>query len=335
MIKTWVREVKRVTALTVLVALPAFAEEPPVEIIRMETTAMLEAKVKAAIAPEAIAKEMKLSWPAAAPTKTPQQVEAELAQRLKSRSGGSTVNIDETALRNRAAQKVPLAKPGETVALTLATGGELRGELQSYAEGAVKVSGRTVRTSALTQQSLALLDPKVNAAAREKWMQRERVRIMSVQDTTVIGGSQKLRAQLYQAAGYVYWRQQWISPVELLDKAVAYKRQKLTKELRPKIVQEVAARYGFSWQEGKWVPLKVIAEPVAATGTGIKQPPPGIPEPGAIPVPAPEAPPTPTGVTNGRRGPPAADSIEALFHIEIEGGPPGPVKVPPPIDIRI
>ena len=128
----------------------AIAAEPPVDVIKMESTALLESRLNKAVNPEAVAKDLRLSWPVAKPTKTAAEIEAELARRLQARAGGSgPAEIDEAELQRRAVAKVPLAGPGDQVVLSLATGGELRGELQRYAEGMVKVGGRTMRSSAL------------------------------------------------------------------------------------------------------------------------------------------------------------------------------------------
>ena len=239
-----------------MLGLTVSAAEPPVDVIRMESEALLEVQLKRQVDPQKIAKEMKLPWPVTEASKTVQQIQQELARRNNAPvQKGPAAVIDEAELKARAVEKYPVAKSGDMVALQLRTGGSLKGTLALDASGVIKVGGRPVRLSALTPETLLMLDPSENQKARGDWIARERARLNSVAGTTVIGGNRKLEAELYRGAGYLRWRNQWVSMSDLLQRAVDYRREEAAKKLRPAVIQEVAGRYGFKWTDGKWEPL--------------------------------------------------------------------------------
>jgi hypothetical protein len=212
-----------------------------------------------------LAKHLKLQYPITEPTMTEADIQARINVALKQEMAKHRERSPEE-IETAARKRYPLFKVGDEVAIRNRRGQTLRGTLRENTVRFVKIDDRLYSKVDLSEESLLAIDEERNAAMVKRYISNQiNIQLDRAKNTRAVL-EDSLGRKLRLEAGYARYRGRWMTAQALFDRALAWKRGQLAQQYRPEVEARVYTRFGYSREEGKWIPpADAVAAALVAT----------------------------------------------------------------------
>ena len=212
----------------------------------------------------ALAKQVKIRYPITEPTMTEADIQAKIELAVQEEMAKHTMRSPEE-LEAAARERYPLYKIGDEVVIYTRRGQALRGTLREISSRFVKIDDRPYSKIDITKESLQMLDEEHNANMVKRYISNQTNIQADREKNTRAVLNDSLGRKLRLEAGYARFKGRWITGREYFDRALVWKRGQLAKQYRPEIEARVYGRFGYTREEGKWVPPAAGTEAIVAT----------------------------------------------------------------------
>lgn len=207
---------------------------------------------------ELIARDIGLQWPVNSPRRSLAEVEKAI-QETADAAAETTFplvtlkNIEEEANRTFRAFAI-----GDEVQLHLKPGVPggplLRGKFRERYPGRVKIAFRMVSASDIVEEDRIRLYPEECETRRQAYIRTHEDAFNRSRKECRQEVAREASARLYPEAGYILRNDDWVSPLALLDGAVARRRNEVKTALEAAVETEIYTREGFVRTATGWQP---------------------------------------------------------------------------------
>jgi len=250
----------------------------------------VEQQVDKLVTEAAVAEELGLKWPLKEPTKTKEEVIAELSASVAER-------VDETypesATRSfvlEAEGKYRLHRAGDKVEFVIRGGKgmhtRVRGRLRHVTKRRVHVDDRWIIRSDMEEEDLAKFDPELSAIMKEKHIRVQTLRWLFEREDLQLELEHEQIPQALIEAGYIPKArpvsaqievdeaeeaeeqempdasidpEDWVSAIDVFDARYQAAKKRKRRELRPDVEAELFAAHDYVYvaEDDEWVPKAV------------------------------------------------------------------------------
>jgi hypothetical protein len=224
----------------------------------------LELLVQQKLNKPALAKQLKLQYPITAPTMTEDEIQLKIDAATREKLATYKTKTPED-IAAAARERYPLYTIGDELRVTNRRGQTLRGTLRENSPRFVKLDDRLYSKVDLTDKSLLSIDEERNQAMVKRYISNQTNIQKDREKNTwdILDGT--LGKDLRYEAGYARYRGRWMTAEALFERALVWKREKLGTHYRSEIAARVYTRFGYTRQEGEWVPPAEGTAAIVAT----------------------------------------------------------------------
>lgn len=211
--------------------------------------------------PEAVARQLGLSWPVESPDETRAQVRERLEARLAETVEERYPHEHYLRIRETVEEQHPVKSVGDTVSFVIRQGRgsapNVQGAFRDINPTHVRIGDRWILRSDMEERDLAMFDPEIRQDLVDRVVRRESALYTEKREAYADSLRRDLYLEGFRKAGYVYYDRSFIAAAELLRQTVAAEIERSARRLQPEVEREVFDAAGFVFRDGEWQPSAV------------------------------------------------------------------------------
>jgi hypothetical protein len=226
--------------------------------IRRNTVETAAARAMELVKPEDVAATYGIPFPPKLPPSAMSEVKTEVDKRVQDELN-VRYPLDRMAeIKREIEERFKPYKIGDEVVIVLHGGvgprSRVQGAFTGISDTHVKIGSAWILKQDMDEEDLARFDAKIRDKLFETHYRRQLVVFKSQRETVMTELMDEYLPQAMKEAGYILWNGTWVSPAELLDRAVERERTRVAKELQPQIEETLFHDAGYVFKEGEWQP---------------------------------------------------------------------------------
>lgn len=254
--RRWGKVFLSVAALVgALPAVPLLAAIPDDELAKLKDRIVVEQNraAQSLIDPKLLASQLFLPYPVNPPTRTKEEVKAEVDKAVAAAAQAKFAELNEDYYKAMAVKRYPVYKEYETATVVKTDGTTFKDIVRDIGADTVRIGNQVLRYSELSEQSQVnfsqdLAQQRRATFVRQKLQNQDQERKLyehALRD--------EIEKKFYEGAGYLLIRGEWVPASDYLGELVQTTKEAYRDRLKESVTNKVYSEAGYVLYNGEWM----------------------------------------------------------------------------------